>query len=552
MSPGRFIGFLFGLLLLAPTVALAQGPVCNSQTQGTVACFAPAQNLQSTDILSGMQATGPQRSPQSVRVTPAQIVAAGGGGGGGSLTITDGTHTVTPTSNLTVIGATVGGTTPNATLTVSGGGSGISTITDGTHTVTGATSLTVTGATVGGTSPAPTLTVTGGGGTGANPTATAGPTAVNGSATTFLRSDGAPAIQKGTDAQFGIVEGDGATITCVAGVCTAIGGSATSIVPGTTTIGGATAPCVIENTGTTVMGCTAETGTGSFVRATSPTLVTPALGTPASGVATNLTGTAASLTAGTATVANGLKSATTTVSVSAATAPTNGQVLTATGGTAATWQTPGTGSVSITSLTPNIVVAPSPITGTGTVSSTVPLNTQTGASYAILTGDNTQLVEMTNASATTMTIPVAGSAGFTSGWGTSVMPTLAATTITPASGTICGLSSISSSLGNFVHRDWLWNELRLRSWPAGYRSFRHDRERQEPGVRLRGQDRCGDGLRWVISFLGADIKHQHDCCDGCRDRGVYSRFRFWHYHSHRSARQWIERGWDGGGDGPWQ
>ena len=41
-----------------------------------------------------------------------------------------------------------------------------------------------------------------------------------------------------------------------------------------------------------------ETGTGSLVFATSPTLVTPALGTPSSGVATNLTGTAAGLTAG--------------------------------------------------------------------------------------------------------------------------------------------------------------------------------------------------------------------------------------------------------------
>jgi hypothetical protein len=37
---------------------------------------------------------------------------------------------------------------------------------------------------------------------------------------------------------------------------------------------------------------TDETGTGSLVFATSPTLVTPALGTPASGVVTNLTGTA--------------------------------------------------------------------------------------------------------------------------------------------------------------------------------------------------------------------------------------------------------------------
>lgn len=52
-------------------------------------------------------------------------------------------------------------------------------------------------------------------------------------------------------------------------------------------------------------GGSAPTGTGLIVRQTSPTFVTPALGTPASGVATNLTGTAAGLTAGDATkVAN--------------------------------------------------------------------------------------------------------------------------------------------------------------------------------------------------------------------------------------------------------
>ena len=47
-----------------------------------------------------------------------------------------------------------------------------------------------------------------------------------------------------------------------------------------------------------------ETGTGDLVFATSPTLVTPALGTPASGVLTNCTGTASGLTAGTATLAS--------------------------------------------------------------------------------------------------------------------------------------------------------------------------------------------------------------------------------------------------------
>src|SRR6185369_7410211 len=44
-------------------------------------------------------------------------------GGSGSLTLTDGTHTVTPTSRLTITGAPIGGTPPNATLTVSPGSS---------------------------------------------------------------------------------------------------------------------------------------------------------------------------------------------------------------------------------------------------------------------------------------------------------------------------------------------------------------------------------------------------------------------------------------------
>lgn len=43
-------------------------------------------------------------------------------GSGGSLTVTDGTHTVTGVTSLTITGATVGGATPNATLTISGGG----------------------------------------------------------------------------------------------------------------------------------------------------------------------------------------------------------------------------------------------------------------------------------------------------------------------------------------------------------------------------------------------------------------------------------------------
>ena len=49
-------------------------------------------------------------------------------------------------------------------------------------------------------------------------------------------------------------------------------------------------------------GVTSKTGTGSVVLSDSPTLVTPALGTPSALVGTNITGTAASLTAGKVTV----------------------------------------------------------------------------------------------------------------------------------------------------------------------------------------------------------------------------------------------------------
>lgn len=57
---------------------------------------------------------------------------------------------------------------------------------------------------------------------GANPTATASDTAVNGSAVTFMRSDGAPAVQKGSSSLFGIVKVDNSTITASAGVISAV------------------------------------------------------------------------------------------------------------------------------------------------------------------------------------------------------------------------------------------------------------------------------------------------------------------------------------------
>ena len=64
------------------------------------------------------------------------------------------------------------------------------------------------------------------GAVGANPTATASDTAVNGSATTFMRSDGAPAIQKASATQFGVTKVDGTTITASGtGVISSTGGA---------------------------------------------------------------------------------------------------------------------------------------------------------------------------------------------------------------------------------------------------------------------------------------------------------------------------------------
>lgn len=69
-------------------------------------------------------------------------------------------------------------------------------------------------------------------------------------------------------------------------------------------------------------GVTTSTGTGSNVLSSSPTLVTPALGTPSALVGTNITGTAAGLTAGTVTTNANLTGMVTSVG-NAATVVTN-------------------------------------------------------------------------------------------------------------------------------------------------------------------------------------------------------------------------------------
>ena len=115
---------------------------------------------------------------------------------------------------------------------------------------------------------------------------------------------------------------------------------------------------------------TDETGTGSLVFATSPTLVTPALGTPSALVGTNITGTAAGLTAGNVTTNANLTGAVTSVGNTASL----GSFTSANLAAALTDET-GTGAAVFantpTLVTPNIGAATgTSLTATGAIVST--------------------------------------------------------------------------------------------------------------------------------------------------------------------------------------
>jgi hypothetical protein len=123
---------------------------------------------------------------------------------------------------------------------------------------------------------------------------------------------------------------------------------------------------------------TDETGTGSLVFATSPTLVTPALGTPSALVGTNITGTAAGLTAGNVTTNANLTGAVTSVgnatSLGSFTSANLAAALTDETGTGAavfantpTLVTPNIGAATGTSLTATGVIASSGTAGVGYV-----------------------------------------------------------------------------------------------------------------------------------------------------------------------------------------
>ena len=97
----------------------------------------------------------------------------------------------------------------------------------------------------------------------------------------------------GTSGQVLLSAGSGTPTWNTLGTMSSQNATAVAITGGTIT--GLSSALPVASGGT---GATTSTGTGDTVRATSPTLVTPALGTPSAVVLTNATGTANSLNAG--------------------------------------------------------------------------------------------------------------------------------------------------------------------------------------------------------------------------------------------------------------
>ncbi len=198
-------------------------------------------------------------------------------------------------------------------------------------------------------------------------------------------------------------QASGNYITALTGDITASGpgSSASTLATVNTNVGSfAISTVTVNGKGlVTAASAAATTGSGSVVLASSPTLVTPALGTPSALVGTNITGTAAGLTAGTVTTNANLTGPITSSGNATSIASQTGTGTTFVMNTSPTLVTPALG-------TPSALVLSTGVTGTLPVGSLPGIYYQGSMANAAswtATSTGTSFVDGTNSGGNTLT-----------------------------------------------------------------------------------------------------------------------------------------------------